>query len=299
MFQMRIYDGDFTVRNIVDDCSVKPEDPLQQHRRVVDGLDLDKLAERVSHIPVAEIRQRRERMNVFYEEILHSADPDRGISFTSCLMILAQYNVITDTRSLRLEEFLRRRARLQRVQESIRRNTVIGFFDTLYWSRRFRRAIDQHRNSRLGAPPQLSVPEIFIENPDDVAESSSRAEPHDFTQSPALPSPKMAPPRLPPLDTSWSARDSGKMSPASPGFDLSPGTSPIRSSVRLHSMDTSYSGARRSSPTTPTLGHSRQGSNASAIGAQGVMESFDASAWGESLRRSFTMRRQRRMSQDH
>lgn len=31
----------------------------------------------------------------------------------------------------RLEEFLRRRARLQRVDEAIRRRTVQGFFDTL------------------------------------------------------------------------------------------------------------------------------------------------------------------------
>lgn len=31
----------------------------------------------------------------------------------------------------RLEEFLRRRARLQRVEEEIRRKIVQGFFDTL------------------------------------------------------------------------------------------------------------------------------------------------------------------------
>lgn len=33
--------------------------------------------------------------------------------------------------TLRLEEFLRRRARLQRVDEEIRRKVVQGFFDTL------------------------------------------------------------------------------------------------------------------------------------------------------------------------
>lgn len=31
----------------------------------------------------------------------------------------------------RLDEFLRRRARLQRVDDSVRRKTVQGFFDTL------------------------------------------------------------------------------------------------------------------------------------------------------------------------
>jgi hypothetical protein len=31
----------------------------------------------------------------------------------------------------RLEEFLRRRARLQRVEEEVRRRIVLGFFDTM------------------------------------------------------------------------------------------------------------------------------------------------------------------------
>ena len=37
---------------------------------------------------------------------------------------------ITEFRD-RLEEFLRRRARLQRVEEQVRRNIVIGFFDMM------------------------------------------------------------------------------------------------------------------------------------------------------------------------
>ena len=98
---MRIYDGDFTVRSILEDCHIQPGDPLNSHRRVVDGIDLDKLAERLSAIPVDEIRRRRTRMNIFYQEILQTADPDRGISFNSCLMIIAHYNVINDTKSLR------------------------------------------------------------------------------------------------------------------------------------------------------------------------------------------------------
>ncbi|EXJ92665.1 hypothetical protein A1O3_01217 [Capronia epimyces CBS 606.96] len=292
VFQMRIYDGDFTVRSIKEDCSVQPGDPVRPGVRVVDGIDLDKLAERVNQIPVAEIRRRRERMNVFYQEVMLTADPDRGIPFTACLFLLAHYNVITDSRSLRLEEFLRRRARLQRVQETIRRDTVMGFFDTLHWSRKFKRARDMKRNSRLGAPPSLPVPEIFIENPDDNLESSSSTQPHDFTFSTPTYTPKKAP-SLPPIDTSFQPRDSLR-SAWSFGPDESPRGSPIRS-PRLESVDTSYSAAARASPTTPTptLSHSRQGSNASGIGEQGIMESFDASAWGESLRRSFTTRRPR------
>src|ERR1700748_2405756 len=103
---MRIYDGDFTVGAIKEDCSVQPGAPAKSTGRVVDGIDLDKLAERVNQIPVAEIRQRRARINVFYEEVMLTADPDRGIPFTAVLFLLTHYNVITDSRSLRLEEFL-------------------------------------------------------------------------------------------------------------------------------------------------------------------------------------------------
>lgn len=288
---MRIYEGDFTVKNLIEDCSVQPGEVSGGTRRVESGIDLDLLAARLRHLPVDEIRRRKERMEVFYQEMLLSADADRGISFTNCLMILAHYNVIEDSRSLRLEEFLRRRARLQRVHESMRRNVVIGFFDMMYWSRRFRQQIENRRNSRLGAPPMISVPEIFIEGEEE--ESSSSVEPHDFTETTALTSPKpnalRDSPTLPRLETPSPSTPSPRAS-----FDESsrPGSSLSPSRPRLQSIDTSYHGLEpgRTTPETPTLGgaHSR---NASNVSAQGVMESFDTSAWGESIRRGLTQRR--------
>jgi hypothetical protein len=106
---------------------------------------------------------------------------------------------------------------------------------------------------------------------------------------------------LPPIDTSFRSRDSLKSEVSLGLGETSPGASPTRA-ARLGSVDTAYYGANRASPTTPTQtptlgyspGHSRQGSATSGVimgGGQGVMESFDASAWGESIRRSFTTRR--------
>jgi voltage-dependent calcium channel len=288
---MRTYDGDFTVGAIKEDCAVKPGDSFKPPGRVVEGIDLDKLNERINQIPVEEIQQRRARNNIFYQEVMLTADQDRGIPFTAVLFLLTHYNVITDSRSLRLEEFLRRRARLQRVQETIRRNTVVGFFDTMHWSRKFRKAVERRQSARLGAPPTLAVPEIFIEeDPDDNLENSSSTEPRDFTDS-RSPSANRPSINLPPINTSLaSAASSRSNSPI--GYDLSPTSSPIR--PRLGSVDTTYHGATRSSPTTPTLGHSRQNSTvAGAMDGRGMMEGFESSAWGESLRRSFTMRRPR------
>lgn len=307
---MRVYEGDFTIKNLVEDCSVQPGEMSSGSRRIVSGIDLDLLAARLTHLPIDDVRQRKQRMEVFYQEMLLSADPDRGISFTSCLMILAHYNVIEDSQSLRLEEFLRRRARLQRVHESIRRNVVVGFFDMMYWSRRFRQQLANRRNSRLGAPPQ--IPEIFIQE----EESSSSVEPHDFTDSAPLTSPTWKSPKGSPqlrLDTSLPATPSERASFDRPSFDrpsferpsferpsfeAAPGASPIMLSPtrsRLHSIDTSYAGpaSGRTTPENLSVGrsHSRHASNVSGISSQGVMESFDTSAWGESIRRGLTQRR--------
>lgn len=299
---MRIYDGDFTVRNLIDDCSVQTGEIAQPGRRIVEGIDLDKLNERLNLIPVEEIRHRRQRMNVFWHEAMLEADPELGVSFTSCLMILAHYNLINDNKSLRLEEFLRRRARLQRVHESIRRSVVVGFFDMMYWSRRLQRRREQ-RDSRLAAPPHLPVPAIFVENPDESIVSRASTEPHDFTTSVPLRSPDLHdqsstsrgfnPRSLPRLDTHVRRRDSPQSGERRssdarrPSFDLSPTESPGFDPNRLRSID--Y-GAGSPSPAGPAL-HSRRGSAVSAISEQGVVESFDASAWAESIRRSFTINR--------
>ncbi|KAK5100599.1 calcium channel protein [Lithohypha guttulata] len=289
VFQMRIYDGDFTVRNLIEDCSVEPGE-INTSKRVVAGIDLEKLNSRLNQIPVQEIRARRVQMEIFYQEMLLSADAEKGISFTSCLMILAHYNVISDSKSLRLEEFLRRRARLQRVNETIKRNTVIRFFDAVHWARKFKKHKAMRRDSKLEGPPQIPIPEIFVENPEDSPDSGDEAVARDFTETTPL-SPRKVPPEIPRINTNLSRPGSaaGSLSPR----DMSPGSSPISSPRHLSEIDTSYRGGRdrsdRSPPATPSLGgHSRQ---SSTVTGQGVLESFDASAWGESLRRSFTTRR--------
>ena len=259
-----------------------------------------------------------------------SADPDRGISFTSCLMILAHYNVISDNKALRLEEFLRRRYRLQRVEEEVRRRVVIGFFDTLFWSRQFRRRQELRHSARMMTIPQFAVPEIFV---DDQDGPSPRVERFDDG----------TPGGISPLDTSRTAWTSGLgSSPPSPSalrsrgesfgsslsrsdrsYDASPVLRPRRPSdqdeaanpfaldgageLSPHSRsraNTLASGGARSRAGTVgsgavaaamaeasySPGHRRQ---QSSVGSRNfnALQVFDDSAWGESIRRSFTLRR--------
>ena len=102
IFQMRIYDDDFTIGRIMDRWRTDEwSTAFSARRSKSEKLDLDRLQQILAEIPVEEIRRRRMRMNMFYEEVLVSADPDRGISFNTLLMILAHYKVINDNKSLR------------------------------------------------------------------------------------------------------------------------------------------------------------------------------------------------------
>ena len=191
------------------------------------------------------------------------------------------------------------------MEEAVRRNIVIGFFDTMYWSRRFRQTVDARRRARMTAVPQFAVPEIFVDDPDDI---TTAHEPGGHS------------PMLSPTQSPGDSRARGMSLGASGfdsrsgAFDFSPsrhrdsrGSSPSTSqrsdiSPRLspHTQSDSDGGTRgydlslgpSSSPVdrgaADVHSRSRQNSN---VSAQDVLEVLDNSAWGESIRRSFTMRR--------
>jgi hypothetical protein len=332
VFEMRVYDGDFTVRALMEECQV--DSPLHRTTSLpLDGvtgyepreIDIAKLNAKLNEIPVDEIRRRRVRMNTFYEEVLVTADPDRGIEFGALLMILAHYKVINDNRSLKLEEFLRRRARLQRVEEAVNRNIVVGFFDTLYWSRRFRRAVESKRSARMTAVPSFGVPEIFVQDEagDDVTQSKKLHVPsvsvtqvHDDTDA----SQGLGVNRASSLSGSDAAGPSswsrGEVRHRSNSIQTTPTGSPIRGSnpsspemsPAAHRPSPSqasiqpewhFAAALENAITPPgsprltggdaAIGRSRASSAVSQSGM--MMDTFGTSAWGESMRRSVTTHR--------
>ncbi|KAH8697359.1 calcium channel subunit Cch1 [Talaromyces proteolyticus] len=292
LFEMRIYDGEFTVGRILEQCRSGPRDSVvsfQPERQSNNEVDIAKLSQILNRIPVQEIRARRQRLNIFYEEVLVSADSERGIAFSACLMILAHYKVIVDSKSLRLEEFLRRRTRLQRVEEAVRRNTVISFFDTLYWSRKFRRRLEQRKTANLTEIPQFSIPEIFIDgqNTGDAQEEESSIHKEPSATSTPMASPDVSitsissntRPSLQ-IDTSGSRRGS-----ATEWSLVAPSLSPRQ--TRDTDDDIHNTSLPLSQPSSPR-GHTRDNSG---IIVQDMMQSLGDSAWGESIRRSFTQRR--------
>ncbi|EUC42908.1 hypothetical protein COCMIDRAFT_7576 [Bipolaris oryzae ATCC 44560] len=301
IFEMRIYDGDFTIGALIEECSVtnRRESNLPvAGREPTKEIDIDKLNRRLAQLPVAEIQRRRKRMNTFYEEVHVSSDPDRGIQFSSLLMILAHYKVINDNKSLRLEEFLRRRARLQRVEEAVRRNVVVGFFDTLYWARRFRRAMELKKQGRMATVPQFTVPEIFIDDEDitNAKRGPAVESPLFSPQDLYAPSPRnSAGPSLPHLQTDQNRSGNSlvQQSPTgSPTRRSAQPTSPMSPSGADPEWQFASALSRPPSPleAEPGQGDSRSRAN-SAVSAAEVLEVLDNSVWGESIRRSFTTKR--------
>ncbi|KAK3310294.1 Ion transport protein-domain-containing protein [Chaetomium strumarium] len=314
VFEMRIYDNDDSVRAILEDVRNENDAASIRHASIVSksqyqtGIDLKKLNERLSRIDVAKVRERRRRFNIFFEEVMVSADPERGISFTTVLMLLAHYNIINDSKSLRLEEFLRRKLRLQRVEEEVRRRIVLGFFDTVYYSRQFKRHMETKRAGRMTAIPQLDVPEILVDN--DGHEEEERRQREQTTAGRSRAQSTAAAPVLGSASSSL----------------LSPSTSRARSpqhrswaglGADLSSYDTSYghplAGPRASKPAASAAGHLSQSSafsfelsgpgevagddadEATNLGRRGssvdpavVRDVLDNSVWVESIRRSAT-----------
>ena len=317
VFEMRIYDGDQSVHSILENCRVETRGNETPPPGSIHGVNLPELNRQLRMIDVDEIRRRRYRMERFYQEIMVSAHPTRGINFTSCLMILAHYNVISDHKSLRLEEYLRRRARLQRVDEEVDRRVVKGFFDMMYWLRWFRSRHDFRYSARMVNVPQFAVPEIYVDD-QDVVTTEQPASVSGPLDDPYMVSPRdSGRPTRPSLDIGGMRhRNSVSGSPSrsdgspnispqrgpyrgslSPSGGRSPTLSPHHSpSPSAESAGFDWNVARTSGMgfdgtsdrLSPQGGRSRAGSS---VNRQDVIDVFDNSAWGESIRRSFTVRR--------
>lgn len=303
---MRIYDGEFTLSRLKEACSVvrKRSTLPVEGTRVETEIDLAKLNAMLADLPVEQIRQRRLRLNIFYQEVLLSADLDRGIAFNQLLMILAHYKVTNDDKSLRLEEFLRRRARLQRIEEGVRRSTVSSFFDTVYWRGQLRKALHERRLARMDTIPQLQVPEIFIEDEDAMDTKSSTPTTRN-RPSLAL--------KIPSVNVFRQQDDAGESSPStiryrSDSMQVSPTAGSSSNQRQLSPQRPSFQSMRQyssegavstgSAPPSPMLevfpaeGDSRgRSGSGSTVSAQDMRDVIDNSAWGESLRRSFTLKR--------
>lgn len=179
---------------------------------------------------------------------------------------------------------------------------MLGFFETLYWSRQFQRHMDRKKAGRMEGVPQLGIPDIYIDNDGRPTGEGDGGFSEDRQSKKRYPERNL---RV--ADAASSNRSSW-------------GTAP----PRRESADMSYQhplGAPRTAPSTPT--HHQQSSSAFSFelqtqgGEQGetgppagsdvrrqasvggpsrVQDMLDDSVWVESIRRSATIKRSPRGS---
>lgn len=219
------------------------------------------------------------------------------VCFTSIHQLTCHY---------RLEEFLRRRARLQRVEDEVRRRVVLGFFDMLYYSRKFKRHMEIKRSARMTGIPQLDVPEIMVDNEEDRAAGRSNSyQGGGATSTPLSPgagdflsaddahahhrSWSNVSADLSSYDTSYGhplagPRASGPVSP-------SHRAQPSGFSFELNETPPDYDPANEDDGggTRGSIGSA--GHRGSAVSPAQVREMLDDSVWMDSIRRSATMNR--------
>jgi hypothetical protein len=165
-----------------------------------------------------------------------------------------------------------------------------------YWSRKFRKHLEKKRSGRMTDIPQLG-PEVYVDDEEDIAQqaistgrvTSQRLSPHDGTMDARSSFITHG------LDGARRHRtgesSSSFTAPLSPLSPLSPNThrkSPQLSPHRPTNSTFAIEGGDLSLSAPGSATSSRRGS---AVSAENVLEVLDNSAWGESIRRSFTMRR--------
>ncbi|CAK7275009.1 calcium channel protein, partial [Sporothrix epigloea] len=335
VFEMRIYDHEDSVQSILQDVREDETTPRARHASLVSQsalaeINLQKLNERINRIDIDRVRERRRRFNVFYEEVMVSADPDRGVCFTTVLMILAHYNIVSDSKSLsfyedvhvcrgskkkqdeewswdfstRCEYYLFSSA--QSVQSCVAL-TDANAYDS-YWSRKFKRHMEQKYPARRTATLKLSVPDILVDDEDDRASDAVHGDAGlsapAQTGGPYLGAERAA--GLPQHQRSWSGasmdighHDSGFAHPLSATRTSGQSTQAdfgglVPPQRRQHLSSSAFSFELQEAGGEYGSNENRRGSGVSSVSGGGtpglVREMLDDSIWLESIRRSATQR---------
>ncbi|KAK6992776.1 hypothetical protein R3P38DRAFT_3429453 [Favolaschia claudopus] len=107
VFEARIYATEFSIPQHPSQIS-KPSGDSQytKPRRIVDGVDLNKLEKVLKEIYYPVIRKRRAIYTRLYHEASSISHQGRGISFTDMLFLLAHHKLIVDRNALVLKDLV-------------------------------------------------------------------------------------------------------------------------------------------------------------------------------------------------
>ncbi|KAG5365414.1 Calcium-channel protein [Yarrowia sp. C11] len=190
-FSMCIYEGDWSVNELISDHDVRVDDHDPYN------VDLPALNKAVRTIPVADMINRRRAFDTLCEQVLLESNPDKGISFSQVLLAIPIYKMVDENKCFMLDAYLKRRIMLQQVEENLLKAKLRGFMDMVQLRREFherREAMgmpvsrDPFEGARVSRAPSTGrkniVPQIFITTDGDSKEDFTN---EDFTnEEPSL-----------------------------------------------------------------------------------------------------------------
>lgn len=183
---------------------------------------------------------------------------------------------------------------------------MLGFFDTLYWSRQFRRHLERKRSARMDNIPQLGVPEILVDDEEERSARNAAARNLSRNTTSGFPSEAAAGSgagrRSGALLSAGDARPQNYSTRTGTSADFSASDTPFGQhplgSPRAHEPGSPGHRSTQASAFSFDLqdvsdggGSSTRSSRRGSVNAENVREMLDDSVWMDSIRRSATVRR--------
>ncbi|CAG8569817.1 3141_t:CDS:10 [Ambispora leptoticha] len=174
-FEVKIYEDNFQISNLLKN-SLKNEDGsdagmISSSKRYWDGdtsshkIDIIRLQKNLSELNLPKIHERRRIYNCLYQEALITVEKDskgneKGISFANMLIMLAHYKLIDDDKSLRIDELLKRKEKMEKVIDHVNKDRVKSLLRTIYWRRKFKaqkEMLNAAARASAGTVPRITV----------------------------------------------------------------------------------------------------------------------------------------------
>ncbi|KAI8049930.1 Ion transport protein-domain-containing protein [Syncephalis plumigaleata] len=149
-FSVRIYDDTHDVVNLRRRAIKGQRGPGGGETFTADAVhvDIHRLNRTLAAMNVAQVRTRRRRYNLVYQEALLVQD-SRGISFHAMLQVLA-YSLVETDKCLQVEDLIIRQRKEEELLERAAREKVAGILRTLIQRRRFRQLVRQAMGQARG-----------------------------------------------------------------------------------------------------------------------------------------------------
>ncbi|KAI0667461.1 Ion transport protein-domain-containing protein [Trametes maxima] len=162
IFEVRIYPVEYSVHRIMA-FSKDPDNRHSLSDKFVEGYDFNKVEGILGGIDRAAIKRRKNLYNRLYHEARVSIEPNKGISFTNMLLLLAHHKLIVDREALVLKDLVVRTETNKLVTDLVDFDRVQSLLLMILYRRRYLAQREQARMQQMGII-QTDIPAIIVDD---------------------------------------------------------------------------------------------------------------------------------------